>query len=371
MSREKRTPDTRGERGSVSMLEALHIETLRGIRNLDLRDFQAVNLLVGDNDVGKTTVLEAIKLFGRPDDIPSILRASRMRIMNRMPTGRGYYSPFDTFLHLFSFSNNALKIDISMMFDGKKHSLRISGEIGRTLTTGTGYNHASYTLRESGVEQEVDTFWGELSFDDYSQPIELREDVAYNVAVKAKPYVRIEYIAPGQHLNGVNRNVFRSKVWEQETVNALRIIDPDIEGIKLVPNEYGTSNNTVVEHKQHGEVPLYACGDGLKRVFTLASILPAAKGGILMIDEVETSLQAKHLPVIFDWLLSASRDYGIQLFITTHSAEAISAMARCAYVHPSELACYRLEKFRETIRARRFSERKLESLVNGSGFDVR
>lgn len=353
------------------MLEALHIDRLRGIRDLDLADLQAINLLIGDNDVGKTTVLEAIKLFECPDDLPSILRASRMRILNRGSMGREYYSPFDTFLHMFPFDEKTLEMAISMVFDGKRHYLHIFGEMGRTLITRENRRPLSGVLREGRVEQEVDTFWGELSFDGDTQPIEVSEDVPNNVVVKAKPRVRIEYIAPGQHLSGVHKNVFRSKAWERETVNALRIIDPDIFGIKLVPSEYGAGGNPVIEHHVHGDVPLYACGDGLKRIFTLASILPSAKAGILMIDEVETSLQAKHLPIVFDWLLNASREFGVQLFVTTHSAEAISAISQSAYAHPSELACYRLERFRGETQARRYSERKLESLVNGSGFDVR
>ena len=90
-----------------------------------------------------------------------------------------------------------------------------------------------------------------------------------------------------------------------------------------------------------------------------------------MIDEIETSIQAKHLATLSDWLLRACSQYNVQLFITTHSAEAISALSHSAIMHPNELACYRLEKYRGKVRVRRFSERKLDDLVNGGGFDVR
>ncbi len=353
------------------MLEALHIESFRGIHNLHLDNLQAVNLLIGDNDVGKTTVLEAIKLFERPDDLPSILRASRMRILNRTSMGREYYSPFETFLHLFPFGDKSYHIAVSIKFDGLNHSLNISGDMGRTLSTGGKRVSVGTVLHESGLEQEIDVFWGNLSFDGVVQQIELREDDRFNISSKANPAIRIEYIAPGLHLNGVRNNIFRSKAWEKETVQALRIIDPDIEGIRLAPSEFGSGSNPMIEHSVREDVPLYACGDGLKKIFALAAVLPSARGGILMIDEVETSLQAKHLFTVFDWLLEVSKDFGVQLFITTHSAEAISAISRCAFAHPSELACYRLERSGEKTCARRYSERKLESLVNGSGFDVR
>lgn len=160
-------------------------------------------------------------------------------------------------------------------------------------------------------------------------------------------------------------------MWELETIKALRIIDPEMEGIKLVPSEYGFGNHTVIERGRNQTVPLYACGDGLKRILFLASVLPAARDGILMIDEVETSLQARHLRTVFRWLLEACKDYRVQLFVTTHSAEAIEALTSCAVEHSSELACYRLEKNEGKMTAKRYSERKLDALVNGSGLDVR
>ena len=90
-----------------------------------------------------------------------------------------------------------------------------------------------------------------------------------------------------------------------------------------------------------------------------------------MIDEIETSLQASILSKVFKWLLEACSRYEIQLFVTTHSLEAISTLARCASDHASKLACYRLEKPGGYNKVRRYSERMLDSMVNGSGLDVR
>lgn len=62
----------------------------------------------------------------------------------------------------------------------------------------------------------------------------------------------------------------------------------------------------------------------------------------------------------------------MQLFVTTHSLESISALVRCAVKDlDNELACYRLEKDWDQVYAKRFSKRDLDSLVNGRGIDVR
>lgn len=354
------------------LLEALHIEQFRGIEDLDLKDLQTVNLLIGGNDVGKTTVLEAIKLFENPEDMPSVLRASRMRMLNRYPIGQEYYTPFESFLHLFPFSDDALKqLSVSAKFGRKWWTLTIEGELGRTLSYHSRQNDKSAKSHENEVEREISVFQGELRVNDETQEIEMTAADRVKTISTQRPYINIEYIAPGQHLGDISRKVFRYKVWEDETVNALRIIDSDVEGIKLVPSDYGAGSNPVIEHAVYGEVPLYTYGDGLKKIFSIASVLPTVKNGILMVDEIETSLQAKHLITVFDWLLTVCNHYDVQLFITTHSAEAISALSHSAFMHPSKLACYRLEKYRGTVQARRFSEKKLDDLVNGSGFDVR
>jgi AAA15 family ATPase/GTPase len=47
------------------MLKNLRIKNYRILKNLTFDRFSNVNLLVGQNSVGKTTVLEAINLFSR------------------------------------------------------------------------------------------------------------------------------------------------------------------------------------------------------------------------------------------------------------------------------------------------------------------
>ena len=48
--------------------EQLTIHSLRGLRDLELKGFGRVNLLVGPNDAGKTTVLEALTLCSEPQN---------------------------------------------------------------------------------------------------------------------------------------------------------------------------------------------------------------------------------------------------------------------------------------------------------------
>lgn len=47
----------------MAMIERLAVECFRGIRNLKIDKLNHMNILVGDNNCGKTSVLEALQFF--------------------------------------------------------------------------------------------------------------------------------------------------------------------------------------------------------------------------------------------------------------------------------------------------------------------
>lgn len=372
---------------------SIEIHQLRGIRELALYDFQDVNLLLGDNDAGKTSVLEAIMLFEQPDNIAQIIRNSRLRIpVGRFPMGRDNYLPLESLLHLFPFdeggTGKCIALDTSV--DDVPHSLAISGELFHTLRhytaaelkrVSSGYYTAQRSSRissrqgDEGVDMEVMAFGGQLYYDGSMEDILIDENYSYHLTsgTPRPPKAPFLYVSPSDHLSArTNSAAYRSsKRQEMDIVELLQLIDPEIEGFKLQESEFGRGINQVIEHRRFGNVPLYTYGDGMKKILTLASNVVSAKGGILLLDEIETSLQATNLFKVFSWLLQACRRFHVQLFATTHSLEAISAMAACAKADESELACFRLERYDKQTYAKRFSENALDQLVNGSGMDVR
>jgi hypothetical protein len=60
-------------------LTNLHIGGFRGITNLDIEDIQRVNVLFGDNNAGKTTILEAISVLAKPFDWSNWISVARSR----------------------------------------------------------------------------------------------------------------------------------------------------------------------------------------------------------------------------------------------------------------------------------------------------
>ena len=60
-------------------LNEIEINKFRGISDLLLANVGEVNLIVGDNNCGKTSILEAIQLLRDPTNVNNALRVARIR----------------------------------------------------------------------------------------------------------------------------------------------------------------------------------------------------------------------------------------------------------------------------------------------------
>ncbi|MFG0332475.1 MAG: AAA family ATPase, partial [Maioricimonas sp. JB049] len=80
------------------MLTELTVENYRGFKRYHLPELRRVNLLVGRNNCGKTSLLEAVRLFaaqGHPLDIAAIaIERGEVRFVSDSPrSGSGEYCP--------------------------------------------------------------------------------------------------------------------------------------------------------------------------------------------------------------------------------------------------------------------------------------
>ena len=100
-------------------------------------------------------------------------------------------------------------------------------------------------------------------------------------------------------------------------------------------------------------IPLRSLGDGAVRSFGYALALANASGGILLIDEIENGIHHAALPRFWQMLFEASLDQNVQVFATTHSWDCIRAFADVVRQGKIEnAALIRIDKTRITNRDR-------------------
>jgi AAA15 family ATPase/GTPase len=93
-------------------------------------------------------------------------------------------------------------------------------------------------------------------------------------------------------------------------------------------------------------VPLSSIGDGLTRLFHIGLAMANASDGILLIDEFENGLHWEVQQELWTALFKVSRDFGIQVFATTHSTDCIRGFiaAQSEMLELNKNFVYRLER---------------------------
>lgn len=147
-----------------------------------------------------------------------------------------------------------------------------------------------------------------------------------------KPFVNNATVSPSYSssepiLDRLTQIILEDEGGKQEVLEIIQWFDNNILDIQILSTPTAKAI-LYIEHRKLGFAPLYTFGDGLKRTLVIALTLLSTKNGVLLIDEIETSIHVSALSRVFSWLVEACCKRNIQLFATTHSLEAVDAMLK-------------------------------------------
>ena len=312
-------------------VENLKIGTFRGMRDLTIPHLNHINIIAGDNNCGKTTLLEALLLLRDPTYFPNVLRVAREREnMNSF-----YRSlPYDRLISLFPSSNDvaaAKEISIQGNCHGKDVSIRLHGDIRDVMIDEEELNVGivAPSPRRKSEPLECKAFHGELlwAIGDDRATVDVKVNEYSRVtgtAISANPQLKMVYLSPFAHLQGgIYSRILKNEEYKKLCIDVLNLFDPGIEDILYLKNEASSRPIECVKHRDTGIMLLSSYGDGIKKVLSIANGIAQAVNGVLLIDEVETAIHAKYYEKIFRFIVSACKSFGVQLFVTSHSIEAI------------------------------------------------
>lgn len=323
-------------------LSCLRVNTFRGIKDLEVRDLGDINILVGANNCGKTSLLEAIMLLSRPDDFANMLSIARLREMNRMfPSWSASF--FDSFLYLFNRLNDELQISVSATINNIDVTSNIRGRIEKVLVDLNEVTKnnplINRRVREGSISEgeEIDSFVGEIKANNIGQlsiepylPISFHKYERIMRMNRTKPFINMTFVSTIDHIvKNTFRTVIRNAKLKNKVVEVLKLFDTDITDLRLIQDDDGRVSQ-VIDNSLLNYMPLSTYGDGIKKVIALANGIAEAQNGVLLIDEIETSIHASVLNKVFLWLINVCKEYKVQLFLTTHSLETVDALLNCA-----------------------------------------
>lgn len=314
-------------------LPSLSISGFRGIDNLDIPRLGRVTLLAGRNGIGKTTLLEAFRIYASRcessvlDDI--LDRHDEIVASPARP------------------EDDAADVDDSALFTRRGASgggrIRIGSDDRAVSISKTGEHSASLGLNATGLSAKRKCGWigpGPMNSDEVTR---LWEDVALtddeDRAVDALNMV----------LGGGVVRVAAMGVRSDRTGGDTRDVRANRRRI------------VVKSRDRDGPAPLRSLGDGATRLFGVALALAAHRDGYLLIDEAENGI---HHSVHYDlWrmILQTAEENNVQVVATTHSFDCVRGFAYAmADAEESDGVLVRLERGGDRLRAVTYSGSQLK-----------
>lgn len=344
------------------MLPSLYIQGFRCFRELTIERLGRVNLIVGKNNVGKTTLLDALRIHAA--GVSALVELQEMLDQRGevVRTRKGNASSprlvdWARVFHQGPSTTHPPKLSIGPIGNDSDTLSMVLESEGRA-TTGT-LSGALVLLAQDGV--------GRAPLQEPLPMVHLGDPT----------------LVPCQHIpsSGLPANE-SSLLWdhvvltehEETCLQVLRIIEPSIQRVALldVPGLDGRLERAahVSRASRRQPEPLRSLGEGMNRLFDITLGMVNARGGRLLIDEIENGLHYSIHEELWRYVFQVADMLDVQVFATTHSWGCIEAFQAAEREHPGEGILIRLERRNDETRAFVFGEDKL-AVVAEQGVEVR
>lgn len=376
-------------------LPSLSIRGFRGIEELEIPRLARVTLLAGDNSIGKTTVLDAVRLYaagGRPEAMGDLLE-SREEIVETIDED-GDLTILPNWAGLFNADSPKFlgMVSVGPLAQNESETLKIAA------TEITDDSKSKRAGRRTVVPEPLDSQAG-LKVDFRGETLEVHPEElglwrqrrrlgrgwSPRRSVRAGlTGLRCLLLGPG-----APDSEETAKFWdevaltdvEDRVLSALEIVaGSGVERIAVLGGEereipvFRNAGRRVMVKLQNREqrTPLKSLGDGAFRLFTLALALAYCRDGFLLVDEAENGIHYSHHEAYWRMVIETAIRNNIQVFATTHSFDCIRGFSKAAKAVPEENGIMvRLSRDESgKIRATEYSEELLD-VAGELGIEVR
>ncbi|BAY55371.1 hypothetical protein NIES2135_21940 [Leptolyngbya boryana NIES-2135] len=382
------------------MLKSLKLENFRGFKSFELQQLGRINLLVGSNNSGKTSILEAIDLLQSRANLTSLKNQMLARgelsigedqeeeiTLDAQQIFHNYSASEDVELLLKGELENGsqLILRIAVWSENLEKSFYVHGQVNvQGETKGElMFPKPEASKNQSLITKETYPFlrfgWefpkspssigvdivGIRVFPGYAISMrELREYVREDIlSTKSAYFIRSSSLTSYEMTEIFNRVVLTP---DEELVNrALQVIEPTIQriasmGINLTRRNNNHGNFFVLRSDINQRVPIGNMGEGMWRMLGLALGLINAKGGILLVDDIDTGLHFSTMVGMWKMIWETAKRLDVQVFATTHNSDCWTSLAEIARSQDAAeqgITIHRIEKDKQ--RSVVFNERKI------------
>lgn len=333
------------------MLNSIHIKGFKGFIDTKIDPVRKVNLILGGQNVGKTSLLEAV-----------YLGASHANELNKLPSVFRRVEGHDA-QRFMQTTLQEQKILIELFSeDGVKLSTCLNP--ARTKST-LGMFVSEYQAGGISVERYVDI----TSSADANFSLRSAEDFVQKLSFSNPLAVSIHLPDQIQAVQLFDKIVIARK--KKKLLEMLRSIEPRLEDMhSLSPDG---DQRIYIEMTGHTiALPLPLLGHGFSRLVYLYCSLLITQSKLVLIDEIENGIHYSSLPTLFQGIQEIAVKHDVQTIMTTHSWECIRAayniFAKAGRLQDFQLI--RLEREADNVRAIAINDENLDSVME-AGYEVR
>ncbi|MGM9977754.1 MAG: ATP/GTP-binding protein [Clostridium sp.] len=361
-------------------IKELNIKSFRGIKNLSLKELNNINIITGDNNCGKTSVLEVLESLNSPTNINTWIKLNRGDNLTLYEDIKGLFN-VDT--------QESIEYSIKNSND-KFINIKISNEREELLLTNKEINQIRHTYFKSSENDylidDKDLITEEVSKLNLKFEIDkniISEEELYNFQFrlknkykKDKKIIKTIYISPFEHSKArlFLTEVLNNAELYKEMLEILKEFDDGIISINADASEdkYSRQIEYKILSKNHkNAIPLSLYGDGMKKAILLMSAVVTSKDGVLLLDEFETAIHTSAMNKVFSWILKTCMKLNVQLFLTSHSEEAIDKILKCCPELQKKINLYTLYNNLDETVARKLDGKKAIEVKEDLGLELR
>ena len=352
------------------MFANISIENFRSFRNLRVEPLARINLVSGKNNVGKSSLLEALLLLGRGGDQSTILRLNQFRSMsdrivssetaatwlfhcaNAPQTakivGKSATAPGDDHRLELSFFHSASAVEIDDSDSNRPSLLSVVKSYLQNARSGAGV----YLRFKSKGAEGYGFFHFDLAAAAVKNLLPLNSDsVGRWFAVGHAPHAwksaqLVDYRSWDRAHDLDTFSSLRSDGRDKPVLDALNAIDSNLEGLEVLvaggePEFYGRMRGS------ERLLPIWTFGEGFRHLLSIVTAVASCRNSIVLIDEIENGLHYSVLPHVWTAISKAAEEANVQVFATTHSRECVvAAHEALSQKGEDEFRVHRLERGR-------------------------
>ncbi|MFN8284959.1 MAG: AAA family ATPase [Chitinophagales bacterium] len=361
----------------------IEVKNFKKFDHLSVENIGQFNLITGDNNVGKTTLLESLLIDENVDYcIENLHRILCNRLVHIHPKNihsNNPVFPSDNYFDYLKNKNTINDIEFnwknknSVSFNYKFQDVRVNELNENDFQKEKKHNYKVgrpnlwIRIFKDGILDEIQFMY----LDDFKRDLQygylpmIYKNTGFNLDV-VQFYSEIIGLNEGESLTAAflsryDTSGIKSLNYEQKVnfIKYLSLFYEDIEDINI--RDYRQIDILCIKLKRFEDyVPITFLGDGINEFIRYILEIQKCKDKHLMIDEVGTGIHHSKLAAFWKIILQVANNEDVQLFATTHSQECIDAFAKAA----DELG----EDFSNDIRLIELEESKKSGKIYASTF---